>query len=80
MALFRMTAAFGLLLAVAPDQTLEATRGILGLAGDNVASETAAVRPAGAEAALAFCRAHADLCLETARRAAGGAAKPAGRS
>ncbi len=79
MALFRMTAAFGLLLVVAPDQTMEATRSILGMAGDKVASETAA-GPASAEAALAFCRANADLCLETARRAAGVPAKPANRS
>ncbi len=80
MALFRMTAAFGLLLAVAPDQTLEATRSILGMAGGKVASEAASVRPASADAALAFCRANADLCLETARRAAGVAPRPAGRS
>ncbi len=76
MALFRMSAAFGLLLAVAPDQTLEATRSILGMAGSEAARETVAQRPAGADAALAFCRANAELCLETARRAAEVAARP----
>jgi hypothetical protein len=80
MALFRMTAAFGLLLAVAPDQTMEATRSILGIAKDKVANESVDPGSTGAEAALAFCRANAELCLETARRAAGAAAKTAGRS
>lgn len=78
MALLRMTAAFGVLLAVAPDQTLDATRSILGMTGSEAARETAVARPAGAEAALAFCRANAELCLETARRAAEVAVKPSG--
>ena len=78
MALFRMGAAFGLLLAVAPDQTLEATRKILGMAGESVAHETA--KPATAEAALAFCRSNADLCLETAKRAAGLSTRAPGKS
>ncbi len=80
MALFRMTAAFGLLLAIAPEKTLEVTRNVLGMASETVAGETAAVGPVSAEQALAFCRQNADLCLETARRAAAVAAKQPGRS
>ncbi len=40
------------------------------MTGSEAARETPVARPAGAEVALAFCRANAELCLETARRAA----------
>ncbi len=40
------------------------------MTGSEAAREMAVARPAGAEAALAFSRANAELCLETARRAA----------
>jgi aryl-alcohol dehydrogenase-like predicted oxidoreductase len=64
MALFRISCAFGLLLAVAPDPTLQAVRQVLGMAEGAPAQ---AASPS--EAALAFCRAQPDLCLEAARRA-----------
>jgi len=65
MALFRISAAVGVLLVVAPEPTLRVARGLFGMA-----DEAASARPAAAEAALAYCRSNPDVCLDAARRAA----------
>lgn len=71
MALFRMTAAFGLLLAVAPEPTLQAVRQAFGLA-----EGAAPAQAATAEAALSYCRANPEICVEAARRAVQPQTKP----
>jgi len=77
-ALFRMTAAFATLLAVAPDPTLRAARGILGLAEGAAPTQASA-----SETAIRFCRTHPATCLDAARSAGGldrGKAAKAGAS
>ena len=73
MALFRMSAAFALLVAVAPEPTLRAVRQIVGMAEGAAPAETAAL----GEAALTFCRSNPQPCLEAARHAAASGSKPA---
>jgi hypothetical protein len=65
MALFRIAAAAGLLAALAPEQTLQAARAVLGMAEEAKASQMPS-----AEAAQAYCKAHPQICAEAARQAA----------
>ena len=67
-----MTAAFGLLLAIAPEPTLGVVRQAFGIAEGAAPAQAATA----GEAALAYCRANPDICIEAARRAAAPAAKP----
>ncbi len=64
MALFRIVAATGVLLAVAPEPTLHVVRTIIGMAETLPLSKSEA-----AEAAIAYCREHAQTCLDVARKA-----------
>jgi len=64
MALFRIVAATGLLLAAAPEPTLHVVRAIFGMAETFPISKTEA-----AEAAVAYCREHPQTCLDVARKA-----------
>ncbi|MCA3563181.1 MAG: hypothetical protein IOC90_10705 [Methylocystis sp.] len=66
MALFRIAAAAGLLLAVAPEPTLGVLRSVFGIADAVPLSQNAA-----AEAALAYCREHPRTCVDIARKAEG---------
>jgi hypothetical protein len=73
MALFRMSAAFALLVAVAPEPTLRAVRQIVGMAEGAAPAETAAA----GEAALSFCRSHPQACRDAVTQAAATVARPA---
>ncbi len=70
MALFRIAAAVGVLLALAPEQTLRVARGMVGFA-----EEAKALQPASAESVISYCKAQPQVCADAARHAAG-AAKP----
>jgi hypothetical protein len=73
MALFRIAAAVGLLLALAPEQTLRVARAMVGMA-----DEAKALQPVSAESVLSYCKSHPQVCADAARQAAGGvkAVKP----
>jgi hypothetical protein len=64
MALFRIAAAAGILLAVAPEPTIQVLRTIFGMAETLPLSKSAA-----AEAAISYCREHPQTCLDAARKA-----------
>jgi hypothetical protein len=65
MALFRIAAAAGLLLALAPEETLKVVRSAFGLAEEARQLQV----PAG-DAAAAYCKANPSVCLEAVRQAA----------
>jgi hypothetical protein len=67
MALFRIAAAAGLLLALAPEETLKAARAAFGLA-----EEVRQLQIPAGDAAAAYCKANPGICLEAVRNAAGG--------
>ncbi len=67
MALFRIAAAAGILLVVAPEQTRQAVASIFRGAED--ARQALPTREQAAEAALAYCRRNADACAAAARKA-----------
>jgi hypothetical protein len=64
LALFRIAAAAGLLFALAPEPTLKVARAALGLA-----EETAAAQGSPADAAINYCKANPQICLDAARQA-----------
>ncbi len=70
MALFRIAAAVGLLLVLAPEQTLRVARSMVG-----IADEAKALQPASAESVINYCKAQPQVCADAARHAAS-AAKP----
>jgi hypothetical protein len=65
MAILRIAAAAGLLLVLAPEQTLETARAMLGMA-KSVKDE----HVPSAEAAMVYCKAHPAVCADIARNAA----------
>ncbi|MGL4635256.1 MAG: hypothetical protein ACRCWF_04685 [Beijerinckiaceae bacterium] len=64
MAILRIAAAAGLLLAVAPEQTMEAARSMFGMA-----SAVKEQHMPTAESAMAYCRKNPTVCAEAARTA-----------
>jgi hypothetical protein len=73
MALFRIAAAVGLLLVLAPEQTLRVAKGMVG-----IADEAKALQPVSAESVISYCKAQPQVCADAARQAAAGvkAARP----
>ncbi len=64
MALFRIAAAAGLLLVLAPEQTLRVAKGMVG-----IAEEAKSLQPASADAVLTYCKANPQACADAARQA-----------
>ena len=75
MALFRVAAAAGLLLVLAPEETTRVARGLLGLA-----EEAKSLHAPAAETAIQYCRANPLVCADVARQASGMVAAPAAKS
>lgn len=75
MAIFRIAAAAGLLLVIAPEETTRVARGLLGLA-----QEAQSLQAQVAETALQYCRANPSVCADVARQASSLALSPAAKS
>jgi hypothetical protein len=70
MAILRIAAAAGLLLVLAPEQTLRVAKGMVGMA-----EEAKSLQPASAETVMTYCRTNPQVCTDAARQAVA-AAKP----
>jgi tRNA G18 (ribose-2'-O)-methylase SpoU len=70
MAILRIAAAAGLLLVLAPEQTLRVAKGMVGMA-----EEAKSLQHASAETVMTYCRSNPQVCADAARQAAA-ATKP----
>jgi hypothetical protein len=68
LALFRIAAAAGVLLVLAPEQSRQAIGAIFGGARD--AARAVPTGEEAADAAIAYCRTHPDVCAKAVRKAA----------
>ena len=66
MAILRIAAAAGLLLVLAPEQTLRVAKGMVGMA-----EEAKSLQPASAETVMTYCRSNPQVCADAARQAVG---------
>ncbi len=64
MAILRIAAAVGLLLVLAPEQTIRVAKGMVGLA-----EEAKSLQPASAETVMTYCRTNPQVCADAARQA-----------
>lgn len=64
MAILRIAAAAGLLLVLAPEQTLRVAKGMVGMA-----EEAKSLQPATTETVTTYCRTNPQVCVDAARQA-----------
>ncbi len=79
MAVFRIAAAAGILLAFAPAETLKVVRAAFGMADEARQIQVREIKGSAGELALAYCKANPEICLDAARQAAGAAPQPQGK-